>query len=210
MKSLNLNQTKQTFLVSLVTGFFPAVVGIILLLIAASAYYFSFIPQLNRFGSGGDLNLISKQAEVTAHQEYLLKLRKLKSNFEIFQSDDNYRKFLFALPGDPASPALFIQLDAIAQVNGVQLQRVDVVPSLDSTVSSQPVQDTSSGLVTRLPVGVKRVSVTLTLGRLEYTSFKNFMAELEKNIRLLDVVSFSFDPRAGSQTINLAAYYYKE
>lgn len=95
-----------------------------------------------------------------------------------------------SLPSEQEVSSLFNQLQTIAAANGLEVQvfNVQVLP-----LKSSP----DNSLVR--PRGTVRVSLRMTGA---YESFKNVVAGLETNIRMMDIVSIKIEPVSrGSNTL---------
>lgn len=132
-------------------------------------------------------------------------LEKIKETFEDLEEELN--KVTYALPSEPETAELLIQLEALANENGLLLK----------AISFQEVSEEISEEVTDKPAKVsdeipKSVLVNLQLTG-TYEAFKNFLEALEKSLRIMDVLSIRFEPLSEelsnlySFTLEIKAYW---
>jgi len=115
----------------------------------------------------------AKRIELQFKEEYFLDLQKIVEELK------KYEKRLFtidtALPADPSLPALFDFFQKKASQSGLILKEI----TLGSITSSPNLADLSE-----IPFTLR------VLG--SYSSFKNFLAILEKSARLIEVENIAF------------------
>ena len=208
MTNLEIDNHSPT-LFTLINQYFGVLLAVVMLLVAAGAYYLLFVPQLSRFRVGGDLNIKSRQSLLDSYRNYDEQLKDLKQQYGQIQSEDGFPKLARALPENIDLPGLFVLMEALAQPYGVQIQRIDVSELELNNNNPQATAGTKDALSAAVPNGVKKVIINLTVGALEYGPFKAFLRDIESSVRLLDIISFAYDPRNDSQSINLVTYYFK-
>lgn len=104
------------------------------------------------------------------------------------------------LPSKPETPQILTSLEAIAASSGVLIDGIEfVIPEEDEAVTL------SAEL--GLPSGVSFVEATLAIATSPYDSLKTLLANIEQNLRLMDVVAVVYSPAGKSYTITLRAYY---
>jgi len=127
-------------------------------------------------------NLKEKRAEFQTREEYLLKLGEIKDKLKERQSE--FSKINFALPANPSLPSLFNYLQKASSESGLVLEKISPF-----TISSSPdfpnLQET-----------VFNVAVAGS-----YSSFKNFLAVLEKSARLIEIENISFSSPAKGELV---------
>ncbi len=107
------------------------------------------------------------------------------------------------LPADPATPQILTSLESIAAESGVVIDGIELVIPEETAP-----KDADSGVL--LPAGVSYVEVTLAVGAGPYSQLKTLLANIEANIRLMDVIAVVYSPIGKSYTIILRAYYLSE
>lgn len=207
MSHLKIFNNKDQVIVGMLTSYFPAIMIFITLVLAVLAYDLLFLPQIKRLSEGGDLQIASKQKLLESYTNYYAKLKGLQDDFGQIQADKNYDKMTYALPEKTDLPALLTQIEAIGAANGIQVQKLELSEPKDQSPQSNE-KSNREALGLKFPKGVKYVIINLTLGQMDYTGLKTFLIELEKNIRLFDAVTFTFDPRGDTQSLSLLTYYF--
>ncbi len=96
------------------------------------------------------------------------------------------------IPEEKDIPGLLVQFEYLALENGFILGSVVLNPELKAE------EDTGS---------ISRLGVTLTLTEGSYETLKQFLDDIETNLRLFDVISISFDQSVDSLSISLITYY---
>lgn len=201
---------------SLFAKAFPWLMILLVLVIAGLAYYFLFAPGVARLNSGGDLDPAIKETDRQTAQNYLAEVKKLQENFQNLQLDQ-LNAMQFALPNEIDVPGLYVQLNTIANQAGLQLKGVEIT-AVDDTATLPTIAPagTALGGVTpasvsaKLPLSVKKVNIAVRLGLTDYASWKQFLQEVESNLRPLDVIAYTFDPKTNEQRLTLNAYYYQQ
>jgi hypothetical protein len=193
---------------------FPFLLGLVLIGAGVAAYYFIFSPAMARLKPGGDLDLAAKQEELDAANRQLSQIKRLQENFGEIQSDENFEKINFGLPTTADLPGLFVQLEAIVTQNGLSVQGLEITEAIDAArpvaEAAAPAGSPTTSVLPSPPAGVKKLNINLRVGAADYSGWKSFLESIEKNLRLFDVISYSFDPRSNQQSINLVTYYMKD
>jgi hypothetical protein len=99
------------------------------------------------------------------------------------------------LPRDEEVPLLFNQLPALVTDAGLQLDSVSFSNGADITVGTvSPAADGSAERLTAAGKTLRSTVATLAVsGGTDYTAFKRFLDSVEKNLRLLDITTVSFN-----------------
>jgi hypothetical protein len=134
-------------------------------------------------------NLQAAQAEVAGYQRNLDTAKKLADSRESLIatyrsiSKDDLDNLKVLLPDSVNNIRLIIQIDALAKKNGLSVLRsIDYQANQDKPAAGS---DTA-----RSPYGEFVISFQ-TSG--QYKNFLSFIADLEQNLRLVDVTSVGFD-----------------
>jgi hypothetical protein len=116
-----------------------------------------------------------------------------------------------SFPEGPGAPDLVVLLETLAQKNGVLLRNVDAavrgIPQRPR--SNQPVSGGVAARVDSAGSGIKEIPLTMSVTG-TYDSFKSFLQDLERSIRIIDVVSISFsggDTELINVSIRAKAYF---
>lgn len=102
------------------------------------------------------------------------------------------------LPSSADIPDLMVQLEAVANHAGVQLQGVAVADRASSAGTK------AAGAT--LPGGVRPLQVTLNISNASYSKLKAFLGAVQTAWRLVAVNGISFG-REGSLAVDLSSYY---
>jgi len=136
-----------------------------------------------------------KAAVLEQRQAELEKLKSIKINFT--QLEGPAKKIVEVLPMSKDLPAIFVQMEALAVKHNLFLASIDVADDKDAAASKK-----------KLPLQKLFINVSLTGG--DYFALKGFLADVEKNLRLLDVRSLAYAPDTMSFNLSLAAYFYND
>ena len=154
-------------------------------------------PKYEQVGVGGSYNLSAVKAEVNKRQDYLNNLNELINDYQkISQADVGRIKNV--LPADKDVAGLFVQLQEIAEKNNLLLASVNI----NETPEAITAQDAKSQ--------IKQISVNLGLVNPavnSYQKIKNFLSDLELNLRLFDISAVYFTPGDKTFSVNLVTYY---
>jgi hypothetical protein len=143
--------------------------------------------------------------DVTAKQTELDKINLLIAAYN--KIDKKYITKVNAIaPVAQNKEELFSELNYLVSVNQLILQSISLSPvgayKDQGIVPITPAQAAISD-------GLQTVSVSLSVKGTSYESFKNFLASLENNLRLMDILSIQFDPQGQSTTFVIDTYYSK-
>jgi hypothetical protein len=108
------------------------------------------------------------------------------------------------LPQEKDIAGLFSQFEYLASQQGLFLSGVSINETEIETKKSQ--QDVK-GKVNKLNV---TLSLTSTNQAGDYEEIKDFLSDLEYNLRLFDVNSVYFSPDSPNYSVNLFTYYYQK
>jgi len=126
-----------------------------------------------------------KKAELAEEEQYFAKLSQTEEDLSQYKA--NLAKIDSALPNDPSLASLFNFLQQVSSQTGLVLKGI-----------SPPLVDTSE------TSSLKEIHLNLQLTG-SYSSFKSFVASLEKSARLVEIENISFtSPKEGDVfTFNL-------
>jgi len=147
-------------------------------------------------------NVIDVQAllaqKATALEQRQAELEKLKSTKVSFaELEGPAKKILEILPSSQELPAIFVQMEALAVKHNLFLASIDVSNDKDAAASKK-----------KLPLQKIIINISLTGG--DYFALKGLLADVEKNLRLLDVRSLAYAPDTKSFNLSLAAYFFND
>jgi Tfp pilus assembly protein PilO len=133
---------------------------------------------------------------------------------------EELEKLLSVLPKEEELSALLIQLEGLATSNGLIMESVDFSKIGEESDAQEPqptLESEEIGVENGLAVQTTKIQpykillVSLKLNG-DYNAFKNYLQAVEKNLRLMDVVSMSLGGNSiiaqnFSFSINLQVYY---
>lgn len=182
---------KKNELIDKIATFLPIMTVLLAIVYAVAAYVLLFLPKLSEFATSGGKDLERLELRVAEDERYS---RELENQIKSFRklNPEKKAKVSNVMPLEPSIPELFVQYQAIAAKNGFVL---------DSAAAD--IDDTNISAAGRLPI---RVSMSLNGG--SYKQFKYFLADLEANLRISDIRSMLFTPKAAMYNIVLDTYFY--
>lgn len=129
-------------------------------------------------------------------KDTIANINELSNKYD--KSEEDIDKLAIAIPPTPQIPELLIQVEELVKKNGLILGNIDF--SVEGAKGEGLSQD---------EVGIIAINVSVEG---TYAGLKNILNDIEKNIRLMDVVSVSFskiDKETGfsSYSISLKTYY---
>jgi len=181
--------------------FFIAGLLIIFFVLVASIFYFILKPKYNKVRYGGSSNLQTHEELISAQEIYLDKLKNLQKNFQSLEKI-KIDKMFNILPTDKDIPSLFVQLEDIAQINGLSLTSIDMVEKEEITIIRS-----AEELEKQLAPGIKQLQINLSMQNGNYDKMKNFLSSIENNLRLFDIETLNFNKDALEFDVNLITYY---
>lgn len=124
------------------------------------------------------------------------KLNVRYSSFTLADAD----KLNKLLPSHVDSVRLILEVNNIARLHSMQLDNVKI----DSVESGRQENTTSGQIVPVILASNKFASMTLSFSvKSDYHSFKDFLADLEKSLRIVDVTSLTFSVDTTNQNQNV-------
>ena len=197
VKSIDKKKKESYQLQLLLFRYYKLITAVLIMLIVVGGYYLILRPKYEQVGVGGSYNLSAVKAEVNKRQDYLNNLNELINDYQkISQADVGRIKNV--LPADKDVAGLFVQLQEIAEKNNLLLASVNI----NETPEAITAQDAKSQ--------IKQISVNLGLVNPavnSYQKIKNFLSDLELNLRLFDISSVYFTPGDKTFSVNLVTYY---
>jgi|GEM_PF-5117757 len=176
---------------------------ILVFFLAISIGYFIFLrDKIDQYYNLQLTNPDDSSSQLQSMNSYLAELQSTINQFNQF-SDDDLRKLEIFLPEDTAISDLIIELSTLASQNKLTLTKVDISQDKDQSVGG-----TASGSLISSSDLVLPIDVRLGLkGNNDYASIKNFISNLEKNMRILDVTDMIIAPQEAGFDIDLRTYY---
>lgn len=180
-------------------------VGSLVLVVLAIIVYFDFTQPIYQESQDIRAKMHSRQVFVDSQTSAINQVQTL---IKSYQGQGQLQQLVsLALPIDPSPEAALLQLDAIAQLNRLGTDAYTVVTS---GAQRSSVKTTASSTAQVGPLGTLRLQTKLTG---TYSDLKNFLHNIETNIRIFDVQSISITPASKtaqdifSFDVAIVAYY---
>lgn len=183
------------------------IIGIVALLVLIG-YTLLIGPKWTEISSVGLSDYKNEQARLDNDKEYLEALKSLVAKYNTINQTkiDDISKIV---PTGDQLPALFVEMEAMATDAGMDLETVTFSTETNTAVA------TSTG-------GLKTLTISMNIkGGSRYSDMKQLIDTIEKNQRLLDLISISFtldetdvvsvdETTGGAYTLSLRTYYLDE
>lgn len=187
------------------SDYFNWVVALMVAAIFIFGFFFLLVPKYNQTVKYVDIFSQKGEADVQAENS---ELAEIKSLLRAYAGVDPARlsQISAIAPVKKNKEELFSEINYLVSRSQLSLQSVSLSEISDySDLGLVPPSPADSALISNL----QEVSINLSVNGADYEVFKNFLASLENNLHLMDVVNLSFSPgSAVSLTIN--TYYAKE
>ena len=159
---------------------------------------------------------LSEQTKILGDkQEFSIKVEKLIKNYE--DNKEDAEKINCALPLGKEIPNLIVQFEALGAEGGMTIEQIGFSSVEDQATSKAKVvrTETGEGVVQQTGESAKNyktMAVNLKMSG-DYYAFKNFLAAVEENIRLMNIEIINFTPLSSQDSqlfnfeITLKTYY---
>jgi len=142
---------------------------------------------------------IFEQEKLQTQLDYLVRAQKDKTNISLREIED----IGIILPSEPLTPQILTSVEDIAKSSNVTIEGIDLV-ILDPIEISKPDSDINYNV----PEGVYIVEVTLNVATSPYDDLKSFVSNIEKNMRLMDVIALVYSPIGKNYNLVIRSYYF--
>lgn len=167
------------------------IVGVFALVIFLG-YQFFFQQQLDRFLPGGSDNTETIAQNIQDRKDYLAALTRFDALYQTSERDTS-RQLSALLPVGQGVPEIFARYETMAATFGLNVQSIDIV-------NDKSIAKSESG-------GVQSLLISVKLANTSYEAMKKFLDRIEKDIRIADIQSISFDPRSRFVDLSIRSYY---
>jgi len=172
---------------------------LLVIIIFAGSYFLVLEPKYQQVGIGGQYNVDTLTTELEKREKYVTEVKALIANYQQLGQSDIV-KLEQILPHKKDIPGLFVQLEEIAKENGMQLAGISINEVPDVT----RIKD--DGVIGKMNITVNLIGET-TGG---YRIVKDYLASVERSLRLFDVNAVYFSPGSPNYTVSLFTYYFQE
>lgn len=184
------------------------IITILLLLVFIGVVVFLDVPKVQEIL---DLRreVETQQEKLSQKQLLLAKAEELRKKYE--ENEENLKKVNYILPSGEDVPNLIVQFEALALEAGVALEGIKIYQVEEEVQSraaaARAAQETAQK-------DYQTLSANLTL-KGSYSSFKNLIELIERNIRLIDITAINISVESIEETetpifnfdIDLKTYY---
>lgn len=193
--------------VSLLLTKYLRLIQLLIVLVLLVAGYLTIIgPKYTTIRQSGILDVREKQARLLDRQKYQTDLQRSVDRYKLV-SPTTVEDLSRILPRDVDLPGLFVMLEAL-------VRDVGFVPSQMSFTQERAVVGADVGAASSVLGELGVVNITMAVqGDGSYPSLVRLLSAIERNNRLIDVQTFTFNPVAAldeetAQTINLSMKTY--
>lgn len=141
--------------------------------------------------------IVQKQAVLAEKEQELGRAKSIKIDFD--NIGESSKKIIDILPLEKDLPGIFVQLEALAIKNNLFLGSLDIAAGENL--------EEKEGVAARQ---LNKLILTLNVKGGDYFTFKNYLADIENNLRLLDIKSIAYTPDSNVYSLTLNTYYFGE
>ncbi len=170
----------------------PVIVIVIFAAVLAPTYFFLLQPELNKYVSGGTQNIDTARELLEKRKNYAAQLRPLEDLYDEYGTGSQSNTIETILPTSLDIPTIYAIFERFGRDMNIGVQSIDI-GSLES--ASSAVQ------------GVKSVIISMKMSGVGYEKMKEILKYLEVSMRLTDVTTIDFDPRAKFLSLTMRVYY---
>jgi len=147
--------------------------------------------------------IAQKETDLAKIEELLNKTRELKQGLQ--EVEEESQRIFFALPKEKDIPNLLVQFENLALTNGLLLESIrfgQLDEGEETTSQSSPEQISQESAKSKKKLTIRSLPVDLAISG-SYSAFKKYLADLEKNVRSMDVNSITLTPPGGEEEVSL-------
>jgi hypothetical protein len=159
------------------------------------AFFLAIVPLVRMMQPGGSASVSDALAKNEAAQAKFESQKKAVS--AIAGISEEHRKMIaYALPEEPDTPGLAVQLNALVSQSGLKLTNIDMIaaPSDSSGIDAGG-------------SSVNVMNVVVSVDGINYDKMKILLSNIESSLRLLDVRTLNFSPSSAAVTLEMRTYY---
>lgn len=183
-------------------NYFNLFVVILTTFLLVMSYFLLLKPKVDETTTAISDNITQQQRIYQAEES---KLRSLEATVAAYKQINpiDLAKVESILPNDYSKEKLFGELEEIIVRNGFEPNSITINKDVEADATN-PVE------ISLAPVSDKvgLISISLSIGSIDYANLKNFLGILENNIRIFDITNVSMGDR--SANLQLITYYYKK
>jgi hypothetical protein len=206
------NKNKNTDNIRLLNTFliqyFHLVIIVFIVAFILLSLFLLLLPKYNSIQNSIEVSNENKEKEKEALIAYNLRLDGYIASFEKI-NDSNRDRIYTLLPDDDLKENLFVRFEDLVRRRGLLLESLTVEASdVESALNPDANKKRVNPKKTRsLPEGVGSVVIGINLLGIEYEELKEFLAIIEKNLRIMDINNLSFNNDNKSLSLTITTYF---
>lgn len=202
----------------LFSRYFTVINTLVVVITLGVGFYLVLSPSILRLRAGKSIGLEDRRKEVARLAQYLNDLENMKLDYKNF-TQEKLNELKLILPREEDFPGLFVQMQELAKDNNFVLNSIDI-----SYIGSGEAQDTEgeegqdatsdnevqvASTIDEITGGrVKELNMAFSVSGGDYDDLKNFLRDMERNIRIFDVYDIRFGSvEQGPYSLNVRTYY---
>lgn len=182
----------------------------VFIIVLAAGYFFLISPQLKKFAAAKNSLLPDRLEQLNILDDYNQRMAELELLVNTYEAthQTELAKLDGVLPDKAQMPELIAQLDALVTQSGFRLISLEVLEDEIATSSLKP--DKEKQEANQDLSGLRAVGISLVVAGGDYLNFKELIGNIEKHVRILDVVSIIFKGGLNEYSILLNTYFFEE
>lgn len=191
--------------------YFWLLVFLELIFIGAPGYWFLLRPEY-ALNSRLEAEISQEKTRLETSARQLVSLKKSNLNYAAISREDA-SKIDEILPSQLDLPSLYVNLEAIALDVGGELNSFAVKTDKDNVFRPLAKEKLGSKVENTADVPLplkgelKQATISVTYAGISYTRMKKILETIETNLRLMDLVYYSFNPADSSIDLVITVYY---
>lgn len=208
----------QNLINRMLNEYFGILVILVVLVILAGSYFLLIKPKYQKIVASINATFYEKNQLAPKYKE----LSNYKALIEAYKKVDpaDIEKVSGLVPKEYLKEDLFTEMIYLASTKDLAVNDLNVVKDVDAIAATSTggrrvgpaggATTTSATADLKLPSGVGSFNVKIVLGKATYPALKSWLQAMENSLRIIDVRSLSFDPKASTATLEMTTYYLKK
>lgn len=188
------------------TKYFTFIILLVVILTLTFFYFFLINPKLETATEEIQQDINFQQNILNMERQKLMQMQESIDYYRQIDSDDI--DFLESvIPHPYPKEKLFGEIEDIVLKNGyiltnLNLEEIKESPEEEGNVEEQVEEDSKEE-------NLQTINISLEVTGLDYNGMKRFLATLENQLPLMDIVSLDFSPEGETLSLNIYTYYFK-
>lgn len=219
MKKLNIKNIA-AFAKIFFVRYFIFINSIVIIVILLLGYKMFISPNILRLKAGKNIGLEERVKEEERLSSYMNELESMRRDYKNF-TEEKLNELKMVLPKEEDFPGLFVQMQELALKNNFALNTLSIdhassgsngAPAENTNGEEQKPAENAPGAsgISELSGGrIKELNVSYSITGGDYEDLKNFLRDIEKNIRIFDIYDINFGSveKGSTFSINMRTYY---